>query len=193
MSVNLIPYYNMPDKYPLNVTGQKLRSMSTTLKRSPNCAVIQKLKQYDDQDFCHKVQNSIQTKAYNMATNHDIRVGIAAFNYSTDNIINSACNDNHSKMEKDMAGEKQTPSHPSYRQKTEMMTTAQRKLKEQYYCYDEVMATILQAMMETGKSNPTNKATNYQEFVASQDKSVFCTDAVKALINQAQLKSEWYN
>ena len=163
----------LPD-LPDQVDGTKLRSLSKTKARSAN--LVDDV-DFDDQELCHKVPNHILTLAYNTTSDPVIKSDIVKFNYSSDNIIKSTKNKDHSEIEMKFKNDDKVAT-ADYNWKANSMATALEKmLKFDDYSF-ECVAHILSTM--------STVSDNYLEFVGSLDLRVFHEDVVKKVVSEAR-------
>lgn len=163
----------VPKKLPNTVTGTQLRYLSSAKSRS-HCLV----KTRPSRERCHRVPNSLLTKAYNSTSNYAIKEDIVAFNYSSDNMFNGKNNGDHSRMERGFISG--NISAQDFQRKSNMLTTAlTRFFNSAKYSLDS-FCHILHIMLA---QSPT-----YRHFVSKLDLRVFNDDRIKSIVVSLRLE-----
>eukprot|EP00756_Hemistasia_phaeocysticola_P005851 Hpha_TRINITY_DN1352_c0_g1::TRINITY_DN1352_c0_g1_i1::g.93360::m.93360 len=156
-------------------SGDKFRDLTHTAMRAHG---LHREGDFDDQQACHRVPNRQVYGAFSGTDDARIRDDLAGFNYSADNIFNSAHNGVHSDHERQLRGER--PSSAAYHQKGDAVTTGLYRMRDNPQYARKSVGHLMSSISADGEGNC--------EVIASLDKRTFNSAAEKRAIDAARRK-----
>jgi hypothetical protein len=113
----------------------------------------------DDQELCHRIPNEILLKVYNSTSDPELKREILRFNYSSFNIVRSAYNDDHSRMENLLKkNSSKGPLAKAIQHKGGMTATALLKMSESRDYSADFVISVGKVLAETSPCYQLNSS-----------------------------------